>query len=90
MTTMTVELTSDDTALLRKIAAGVAGRSAQAHEVVPLKARFKTAKDTAAIRRFRRLVLIGAIDHRRNGYCYVTPAAEAALGIADRRPYAAE
>lgn len=89
MTTMTVELTREDAALLRMIDAGVAGRSAQAHEVVPLKARFKTAKDTAAIRRFRRLVLIGAIDHRRNGYCYVTPAALAALGI-ERRPYATE
>lgn len=89
MTTMTVELTSDDTALLRMIDAGVAGRSAQAHEVVPLKAHWKSDKCKAAIRRFRRLVLIGAIDHRRNGYCYVTPAALAALGI-ERRPYATE
>jgi len=90
MTTMTVELTSDDIALLRLIAAGVAGRSAQAHEVVPLKVRFKSAKDNAAIRRFRRLVLINAIDHRRNGYCYVTAEAEAALLISARRPHAAE
>lgn len=90
MPTMTVELTREDAALLRMINAGVAGRSAQAHEVVPLKARWKSDRQKAEIRRFRRLVLIGAIDHRRNGYCYVTPAALAALGIADRRPYAAE
>lgn len=73
--TMQVELDADDVEMLRRIHAGVNGRSAQAHEIVPLKGRFKTPLMNAAIRRFRRLVLVGAIEHRRNGYCYVTPTA---------------
>lgn len=84
MATMTVELDVNDVALLRKIAAGVGGRSAKAHEVVPLKSPYKTGSARAEIGRFRRLVLIGAIDHRRNGYCYVTPAAEHVVSMPGR------
>lgn len=50
------------------------GRSPKAHEIVPLKRKFKTPADVGEIKAFRRLVALAAIKHSHNGHCWLTNA----------------
>lgn len=63
--------------VLQKIRAFMAqgsGRSPKAHEIVPLKRKFKTPADVGEIKAFRRLVALAAIKHSHNGHCWLTNA----------------
>lgn len=80
--TIECEVSARELVLLRKVRDfmrdGVAGgRSPKAHEVVPLKRRFKNPADRQAIADFRRLVVLGAITHSRNGHCWLSAAGQA-------------
>lgn len=59
------------------------GRSPKAHEIVPLKSRFKSAADKRAIKSFRRLSILGAIHHSPNGHCWLTRAGDLLLDKPD-------
>ena len=84
---VTVEIGPQEIDILRRIDAYLAQsrtRSPQKHEIVSTKQRHKSLNDLADIRRFERLVLLGLVEHARNGYCWLTTQGSLALAKAER------
>lgn len=80
--TVDVQVSAEEVALLKRIADFMesgTGRSPQRHEIVASKSRHRTVEQTRDIKRFARLVLLGLIEHRSNGHCWLTHTAHELL-----------
>lgn len=79
-----VELTAEDLAMVETIKAWKRAhphRTPRKHEIVFAYWQGSGRADMRGGRVFERLVLLGVIDHKRNGYCWLSEAFKEKAGV---------